>query len=760
MATFATRLPRTRLNQVLIAAFSTTLMSVAAHSQSLATSENAPLAEIIVTAQKRDQNLQDVPMGITALTGAGLEAIDARTVSDIARFVPGLAVASTGPGQSQVIIRGISSGIALPILGNVATVGYYLDEAPVSDISRNLDAALVDLERVEVLRGPQGTLYGSSSMGGTIRYISHKPDLNNFSGSTDLSLSHTEGTGKLNREADAVVNIPLVPGELGVRAAAFYQGWGGYIDRYSISPAAYQDIDPSIPVQRDVNGARLWGARLALKYQPNDSLSIVPSVLVQKTEVDDPYTIDTPPGSLHNPIQVRFVPEPSSDEVKLATLTASMRLSQVDIVSATSYFDRNADSIEDWSKLAAYILAEAPFPFYQFTRYAQTSWTEELRASMSGEHVNGVIGLYYQRRHNGLIDNDPVYPGYNQKFGTDIASFFVTDETTKTIERAAFGEINYKLTSQFTMTLGDRVSRTAQTHTAQSDGYFNGGPSQNSNTTTSSSNTPKIGFSYQVTPDVLTYATAAKGARPGGAQHYVPVPFCAPDLAQLGLSTAPVKYSPDSLWSYEIGAKNRFHDGRFVINADAYFIDWTSIQQEVDLSCGFPVVTNFGKAKSKGGEVEGTFHLAHGWTLSGNAAYTDATAGSVTVGIPIQVGDPLLNTPRWAYAAAAEYVRPLTRDFELVGHLDYSYTGWTAAVFDKTSLFYRRPSYDLVNLSIGLRDLPQRWQAKLYVDNLTNKHADTGIFSSNTGNNVFPPDVRSIGFNRPLTFGVRAEYKF
>jgi iron complex outermembrane receptor protein len=345
MVTFAIRLPRTQLNQALLLIMSAAIMNARVHSQTLAASENAPLDEIIVTAQKRDQNLQEVPMGITAVTGAGLEAIDARTVSDIARFVPGLAVASTGPGQSQVIIRGISSGIALPILGNVATVGYYLDEAPVSDISRNLDAALVDLERVEVLRGPQGTLYGSSSMGGTIRYISHQPDLNNFSGSTDLSLSHTDGSGKLNREADAVVNVPLVPGELAVRAAAFYQGWGGYIDRYSISPAAYQDIDPSVPVQRDVNGARLWGARLSLKYQPNDSISIVPSVLVQKTEVDDPYTIDTPPGSLHNPIQVRFVPEPSSDEVKLATLTASMRLSQVDIVSATSYFDRDADSI-------------------------------------------------------------------------------------------------------------------------------------------------------------------------------------------------------------------------------------------------------------------------------------------------------------------------------------------------------------------------------------------------------------------------------
>jgi outer membrane receptor protein involved in Fe transport len=718
------------------------------------------LEEIVVTAQKRAQNLQDVPMGISAMTGAGLDVIDARTVSDIARFVPGLTVANTGPGQSQVIVRGISSGISLPILGNVATVGYYLDEAPVSDLSRNLDAALVDLERVEVLRGPQGTLYGSSSMGGTIRYISHRPDLNEFSGSADVTTSHTQGSGELNKIFDAVINVPLVSDVLAVRAAGFYQGWSGYIDRYSISPAAYQGIDPNVPVQKDANTSRLWGGRVSLEYKPNEHIDILPAVLLQKTEIDAPFTFDSPAGSTNHPIQVRFVPEPASDDVKLATLTAKATFNEFEIVSATSYFDRVADSIEDWSKLAAYLLEEPPFPFYQFTRYSTKSWTEELRASYTGERLSGVVGVYYQRRDNGLIDDDPVYPGYNEKFGTDIDSFFTTDENTETKERAVFGELNYKLTQQLTATVGDRASHTEQTHAAASDGYFNGGPSANSNTTISTSNTPKVGLSYQVTPEALLYATAAKGARPGGAQHYVPVPFCAPDLTELGLSAAPTKYSPDSLWSYEIGSKNRFDDGRITLNGSVYYIDWKNIQQEVDLSCGFPVVTNFGKATSKGAELEGAYHLARGWTVSANASYTDATAGSETFGIPVQIGDPLLNTPRWAYAASADYTRPLTQDFEFTGHLDYSYSGWTAAVFDKTSPFYRRPSYNLVNLTLGLRNLPQRWQAKLFVDNLTNKHADTGVFASNTGNNVLPPDVKEIGLNRPRTVGIRVEYKF
>jgi outer membrane receptor protein involved in Fe transport len=723
-------------------------------------SGSGSLEEIVVTAQKRAQNLQNVPMGISALTGAGLDTVDARTVSDIARFVPGLTVANTGPGQSQVIVRGISSGISLPILGNVATVGYYLDEAPVSDLSRNLDAALVDLERVEVLRGPQGTLYGSSSMGGTIRYISHKPDLNELSGSADVTASHTEGSGELNRIFDGVINIPLVSDVLAVRAAGFYQGWSGYIDRYSISPVAYQAIDPNVPVQKDANTARLWGGRVSLEYKPNEHIEILPAVLLQKTEIDAPFTFDSPTGSTNHPIQVRFVPEPASDDVKLATLTTKATFNEFEIVSATSYFDRVADSIEDWSKLASYLLGEAPFPFYQFTRYSTKSWTEELRASYTGERLSGIIGLYYQRRDNGLINNDPVYPGYNEKFGTNIDSFFTTDENTETQERAVFGELNYKLTRQLTATVGDRASHTAQTHVAASDGYFNGGPSANSNTTTSTSNTPKVGLSYQLTPEALVYATAAKGARPGGAQHHVPVPFCSPDLAQLGLAEAPTKYAPDSLWSYEIGSKNRFDDGRIILNGSVYYIDWKNIQQEVDLSCGFPVVTNFGKATSKGAELEGAYHLARGWTISANAAYTDATAGSQTFGIPVQTGDPLLNTPRWAYAASADYTRPVTQDFEFTWHTDYSYSGWTAAVFDKSSPFYRRPSYNLVNLTLGLRNSPQRWQAKLFVDNLTNKHADTGVYASNTGNNVLPPDVREIGLNRPRTAGIRLEYNF
>jgi iron complex outermembrane recepter protein len=754
------RLARAARCAIRLSILSAALAYANAYAQTRTAAESKSLEEIVVTAQKRSENLQNVPMAISAVTGAALEAIDATTVSDIARFVPGLSVASTGPGQSQVIIRGISSGIALSILGNVATVGYYLDETPVSDISRNLDAALVDLERVEVLRGPQGTLYGSSSMAGTIRYISHKPDLSEFSGSVDTTESYTDGSSGFNRIFDGIINVPLVSDVLAVRATGFYQSWSGYIDRYSISPVAYQQINPDVPVQRDANTYRLWGGRVSLEYKPNEHLEILPTVLLQNTEVDEPSTFDSPIGTTHDPIQVRFVPEPASDDVKLATLTAKATFDDLEIVSATSYFDRVVDSIEDWSKLASYLLAEVPFPFYQYTQFSTKSWTEELRASYTRDRFSAVAGLYYQRRDNGLINNDPVYPGYNERFGTNIDSFFTTDENTDTKERAVFGEMNYKLTPQLTLTLGDRASHTEQTHEAVSNGYFNGGLSQNSNTTTSTSNTPKVNVSYQVTADSLVYATAAKGARPGGAQHYVPVPFCSPDLAQLGLTNTPTKYSPDSLWSYEVGSKNRFGDGRFMLNGAAFYIDWKNIQQEVDLACGFPLVTNFAKATSKGAELEGAYHPAPGWTLSANAAYTDATAGSATFGIPVQVGDPLLNTPRLAYAAGGEYVRPLSQDFELAAHMDYSYTGWTAAVFDKTSPFYRRPSYNLVNLTVGLRNLPQRWQAKLFVDNLTNKHADTGVYSSNTGNNTYPPDVKEIGLNRPRTAGIRLEYKF
>ncbi|MDB6092177.1 MAG: TonB-dependent receptor [Gammaproteobacteria bacterium] len=720
----------------------------------------AELDEIIVTAEKRSENLQNVPLSITAVTGVALEESGARTVSDISRLVPGLSVSSTGPGQSEVIVRGISSGIALSILGNVATVGYYLDETPVSDLSRNLDAALVDLERVEVLRGPQGTLYGTSSMGGAIRYISHKPDLNEFSARSSLALSHTDHSGELNREADGVVNIPLIPGKLAVRAAAFFQGWGGYIDRYAIDPTNYALIDPNVPVRRNVNSSRLGGARISVKFQPNDYLELLPSVLFQKTAVDDPSTIDKPPGSLDNAIQVRDIEEWQTDVVKLANLTATVKLPQFEIVSSTSYYDRVPDSIEDWSKLASYVLGEAPYPFYQFTRFSQKSWTEELRVSKSAGPLRGVVGVYYQTRNNGLIIDDPVSPGYNERFGTNVDTFFTTDETTKTRDRAAFTELNYDATSKFTITAGVRTSKTTQTHESVSDGYFNGGPSSDNNTTSSRSTTPKFGISYQATPDALLYATTAKGARPGGSQHFVPVPFCTPYLEGLGLTQAPKEYAPDSLWSYEIGSKNRLYGGHLVVNASAYYIDWKTIQQEVNLGCGFPIISNFGRAKSRGAELESTLRPMPGLTLSANAAYTEATAESETFGVPVQIGDPLLNTPKWAYGAAVDYTHQISPAFELISHIDSSYTSWTAAVFDKTNPFYRRPPYNLVNLNVGLHSLSGHWRARLFMDNVTNRHAETGQYFSNTGNSDFPPDIRALGLNRPRTTGIRAEYGF
>ena len=717
------------------------------------------LDEIIVTAQKRSENIQDVPMSITAITGATLEDSGARTVSDFGRLVPGLAVANTGPGQSEVIVRGISSGIELGIFGNVATVGYYLDETPVSDISRNLDAALIDLERVEVLRGPQGTLYGTGSEAGAIRYISRKAEFDRFSASVDAGLSDTTSSGQLNREFSGVFNIPLVDGKLAARVVAFYQGWGGYIDRYRIGPENYDEIDPTVPPQKDANSYRLGGGRISLRYQPAEGIEIVPTVLYQKTVIDEPSTVDGPIGSVDNPIQVEFVPEPSSDTVKLASLTATVKSLPIEIVSATSYYDRTQDSIEDWSKLASYLLAETPYPFDQFTRFKQSSWTEELRFSKDWNSFRAVVGLYYQNRNNGLIEIDPVYPGYNQTFGTSIDSFFSTYENIATKEQAAFTEVSYHLTSSLELTAGLRQSRNEQTHTAVSGGFFNGGFSTDDKSSSSNSTTPKFGASYQLTPDSLVYATVAKGARPGGSQHSVPIPFCTPDLQSLGLAQAPTAYAPDHLWSYEVGSKNRLDGGRVVLNASVYYIDWTNIQQQVNLACGFPLIANFGKARSEGSELSANWQLPLGWKLSGNAAYTEATAQSVTFGIPVQVGDPLLNTPRWQLGGAADYARPLTSGQQFTGHIDTSYTTWTAAVFDKTSAFYRRPAYALVNLNLGLRSLPNRWRAGMFIDNVANRHADTGVYSSDTGNDL-PPETRRIGLNRPRTIGLRAGVDF
>jgi iron complex outermembrane receptor protein len=351
------------------------------------------LAEVIVTARKTAERLQDIPMSVAVITADTIEKTGATTLEDLGRETPGLNIVSASPGQNQIILRGLS--------GN-NTVGIYLDDTPlaigignaVQPTNFDMDPALFDLNRVEVLRGPQGSLYGASSFGGTVRYITNPPNPNEKQVTMKVTGSGTHGGG-FNEEVDGLVNQPLIPGYLAVRAMAFDRNNSGYIDQYPTNPHNYLAVLPG-PVDKNINTEQTFGGRMTVEAKPIDEFSATLSAYYQHMDLGAPFTFDAPPGSFSDPIQSRLVREPSSDQVQLYSLTLAGDVQPVTITSSTSYMDRYVFNAEDDSKDLYYFYPQgAVYPSALYAEAGNHNFVEETRASGDAGPVHGVAGLFY-----------------------------------------------------------------------------------------------------------------------------------------------------------------------------------------------------------------------------------------------------------------------------------------------------------------------------------------------------------------------------
>jgi iron complex outermembrane receptor protein len=739
----------------------TSATGVAASSQNLVNGQE--IENVIVTAQKRAANIQDVPLSVAAIDGAALENSGIEDVSDIARRTPGVAVSTTGPGRTQIIIRGVSS-----VTGSQATTGVYQDEVPISALSTNIDGSLFDLNRVEVLRGPQGTLYGSASMGGAIKYVSNQPDSTTTEARGELTLSSTE-SGGTNYAANGVVNVPLSRDVAALRVATFYKSEEGYIDRYAIDPSNYLGLDPTVAPKKDVNSYDLWGVRAAVSLTPTDSLTLTPSVYYQTLNQDGAFSFDDPPGSYGNMVQGRLFPDTAEDTVSIYNLTAQLKINDdLDLTSSTSFFRRDFEDTEDTSRVIFYLsdlyfsgIQPIAFPHAESQELVTKTFTQELRLGGQIGSVDFVVGAYYQKnepnRHNEL----PLTAEYNQAFGTPFPEFdtlFRGHTLTTSKELAGFGQATWAIIDRLRVTAGLRYFEVEQEFSASADGVFNGGHSESRGKSKGSGVTPKVAVDFDIDDDLLLYASAAKGFRAGGALNPVPEAVCGTYLGELGLSSAPTKYDPDSLWSYELGLKSQFAQRRLTVNTAAYYIDWSEIQQQVNLQCGFNFTGNFGSAISRGFELETRWRATGDLTLGVNAGYTDAYLSDTVEGTPGQKGDRLLNVPEWTASAVVEYERPVFG--KLLGFVmgDYSYASDVLAEYDDTSPWRERKDYDIVNLRIGVRDADERWRVSLFADNLLDTHASVGNAFSTTA--VVIPTTRSLAVNRPRTIGLNLQLGF
>ena len=530
------------------------------------------LEEVVVTAQKQQENLQAVPMSIQAFGTTKLEELRIQNMEQYVRFMPSVSIQSLGPGFTRVFMRGVASGDNGNHSGPMPSVGMYLDEQPVTTIQGPLDIHLYDIERVEMLAGPQGTLYGASSQAGTIRTITNKPDATAFSGSYDVQGSFVE-SGDQGYLVQGFVNIPLTD-SAAIRLVGWYDHTPGYIDNVEGSmtfPTSGITMTNSNRVEKNYNDVDTYGGRAALKIDLNDSWSITPMVMGQVQKANGIFAYDPGVGDLE---VSHFFPEKSDDTWVQAALTVEGKIGNFDLVYAGAYLDRNVDSRSDYSDYSYWYDVLSGYGSYivdndgQLINPAQyikaqdgyKMWSNELRlSSPRDQRFRFVAGLFAQTAEH-QIEQRYMINGFADAISVTgwPDTLWLTQQTRKDQSYAAFGEMYYDITDNLTGTLGLRLFNTKNslkgffgfnypdfsgTGEPQcfNDKNYNGAPCVNLNKDTDESgNTPKVNLAYKFDEDRMVYATYSEGFRPGGVNRRGTFP----------------PYEADYLTNYEAGLED------------------------------------------------------------------------------------------------------------------------------------------------------------------------------------------------------------
>tara|TARA_A100001391_G_scaffold130111_8_gene89526 strand:+ start:36361 stop:38631 length:2271 start_codon:yes stop_codon:yes gene_type:complete len=593
---------------------------------------------ILVTAQKRAEDAIDVPISIAAISSEQLEKQSIRDLEDISLLTPGLNFNGGSQfGSPTISIRGISSTFG------ASTTGYYLDETPLpqSNLTPIVLPHVFDTERVEVLRGPQGTLYGSGSMGGTIRFIRPEPNLDYASYELGANGEVTEG-GAPSAEVQGVTDIPLMPGRVGLRAGAFYRHEGGWVDR--------GDRNTGETIDQNVNARETVVASAMLKAQVSDTFSLMPSVFYQRTHSDDMDLYWERGGKF---VTYTKRKQPETDEFIIGSLTADLDLGAVSLRSITSYIDRNFDQINDWTDsdgpIVGPLIIGIPvedltdnFIGYMYWDAKQKTFSQELRLASQNEaaRLTWNIGAFYQRDEYKLVRHE--YQDINYEFeaangffvpidGYDLTGplsdelgpvTYYQNQDRVSEELAGFANATFDVTDALSVTAGVRVAHTQVDITETTEGFWLGERSTFVGKQKETPISPKFSVSYEPDPNHTLYATASKGFRIGGSNPDYRGTLCSADLPPEG---NPLTYGSDSLWSYEIGSKNRFGGGLFSLNASAFHIDWSDIQAAVTMpTCLSVYIDNLGKAKVDGFDLEFGAVLNDSFDLMLTAGYANA----------------------------------------------------------------------------------------------------------------------------------------
>ena len=672
-------------------------------------SSTSPFGEIVVTATRQDQLLSKVPVSVSAFNQKALDLKGAKTLADVTRFTPGIHFDN---GSNQIAIRGISSN------AGAGTTGIYIDDTPIQIRNLGFDSddtlpAIFDLDRVEVLRGPQGTLFGAGSEGGTVRYITPQPGLHDFTSYTRAEVSST-AHGGASWEFGSAVGGPIVEDKLGFRISAYHRRDSGWID--------HTDYDGNI-LKKNTNHSDVTVLRGAITWAPVDGLQITPSVHYQKrlTADDDTYVegqSDPGKGIFHESSpEYRRNP----DRFVMPVLKIDYRNDAFEVVSNTSYFKRRNISGydgtvydlgyyqtlpidptgEDPATPPTLLLPRGINPDVSYylspsvVTNRQRIFTQELRIQSTDPTapITWVAGAFYQKQSQ-LSREELVDPYGNrlfeQLFHMSLEEYFgeaagndgpiplydgrdsyINQSISHEKQLAAFADITWHITPKLSVTGGGRYEKVTYRFTNFADGPQNYGRSEAQGGTSSKPFTPKANISWQATPDNLLYGTYARGFRPGGANAPVPFDACSDDFTNLGITAAPSSYKSDKVDSFEVGTKDKLFDHKLSIEASVFTIQWKGIQQFVYLpTCAIMYIDNLGKARARGFDLQMTANPIPGITVDMALGYTDSrytkTAQYDTPSSILAVkGDSLGGAP-WTASIGVQY------DFPAFGEKGYA----------------------------------------------------------------------------------------
>ncbi len=737
------------------------------------------LEEVVVTARKKDESSFAIPINITALGSEQLERLRARDFVDFAGSVPGLQFQDLGPGDKEYIIRGVNAK-------GPSTVGVYYDEAVITASNqedgggRNVDIKLIDMERIEVLNGPQGTLYGANSMAGTIKFVPQKPDLEAWSSFLEAEVSTTEEGGE-NHGFSGMVNVPL-GGNVGLRIVGWQFDNSGYIDQ----PRVFAGL------RRNINDENTAGGRVILRIQPNDRLTIDASYLAQHTEVggSSRYTPEgvaswSTDGICGGPScagllgvfpQARAVPgyTPNDellntdittnaweDEFSIKSVTLNYQFDFGSFLATTNLFER--DLFFSFDSTPVLVFFGVPIPGITTQPQTRDVWSSEVRfASDLDGKFNFVTGVYVQREESTFDvevltitdEGDQIgrlqpgnfsTPDTNATFGSG-NSFFGVNDTADLEQEAIFGELYYDLSDRLELTAGLRYFQSDLRATAVEVHSFSAAPGPEGDSTgDDDALTFKVSLSYDINDDNMVYGTVSSGFRIGGLNR-ANLPF-APGI--------PRSFDSDDLMNYELGYKADLFAGRLRLSSAAYYIDWSDMVLD-QFSNAIPFLDNIGDSEIFGFEFNINASLSENleFAIGGSVIDAELTEDQIPDdnGNNGMKGDAIPNIPTTQGYTSLSFRQPLKNGAEVSARVDVNYRDSTYVKFNPDSIYnVKLDAYALVNLAAFYEY--NDWLLSAYIRNATDERAEYDAISS------YQDPLGIIG-NRPRTFGVSIKKAF